>query len=641
MTQDKNYILGALPEHYRLYEHIKYNKASEGSQRSGKSHAAGANERQDAYLYGHPNGRKKRFRSPNEFFPHLLWLATDEAGDPNNCSCKFCTPEEMAGSEPSKEAKQRTPSASEADTKPKAPALSRPSDVLKQPPKERKPPPTNNPTIPNPQIGRVNPTNFPQASAPRPSNAKLLEPNMLPRARSMEQRLDSQAQKHLYRPGEVVWFKKGLAWGLGVVQRRDNTPTVASPYRIQPLSHPFQHPNVLVLAQHELRPWLAWSPPPTTCPQLRPGAHNNYQVYRYESIDWTNYLQGAYGAGDPEVDGSILAAKQAESTYTPFDAISQNPIANTPQPQGIETHWNGMFIGAEKVWVGDALRLRTGHFPTDIMVLHDIVEQPRPGSNGSYTSSTSRIQLVGDTYTISVVELQPHLVPKDTLHLPPRVREDLNFKNALTKNKPDPTHRYTSYWRLTQKSVKLSLDDIKGRWYESALLLPILNPELFSKRGVAGDIPDACNFMNGHGDCNRPPAGTPGVHVDQASGQTRSKAADVRVEKREETFGRAVPPQFHIHRGLDEGKDAPRPGSSGGNGMGEGRDWMDVNTGVSRGSTRPSSIGSTPGQGSASTPGTSPGVGGYGEGDINMEDGLFQEGSQGVEGLGDVGMGGT
>jgi hypothetical protein len=69
------------------------NKAADEKKTDRGKHAAGVYERQDAYLYGHPQGRKKRFRSPADFFPHVLWLATDKEGDPKNCSCKICSPD--------------------------------------------------------------------------------------------------------------------------------------------------------------------------------------------------------------------------------------------------------------------------------------------------------------------------------------------------------------------------------------------------------------------------------------------------------------------------------------------------------------------------------------------------------------------
>ncbi|KAK8161084.1 hypothetical protein BKA80DRAFT_222424, partial [Phyllosticta citrichinensis] len=94
--QHKAAILAQLPENYRLFEHIK-SRTHDGdpqSKRASKNHAGGGHDRQDAYLYGHPLGRKKRFRSPADFFPHLYWLATDKTGDPGNCTCKICCPEE-------------------------------------------------------------------------------------------------------------------------------------------------------------------------------------------------------------------------------------------------------------------------------------------------------------------------------------------------------------------------------------------------------------------------------------------------------------------------------------------------------------------------------------------------------------------
>jgi hypothetical protein len=86
--------LNELPDGFVLWEHVKYkvDGSAEDKKQKGK-HAAGPYERQDAYLYGHPQGRKKRYRSPADFFPHLLWLATDKEGDQRNCSCKICSPD--------------------------------------------------------------------------------------------------------------------------------------------------------------------------------------------------------------------------------------------------------------------------------------------------------------------------------------------------------------------------------------------------------------------------------------------------------------------------------------------------------------------------------------------------------------------
>jgi hypothetical protein len=90
-----NTILAEFPANYRLYEHIKTRETKDGKQLKSKNHAGGGHDRQDAYLYGHPDGRKKRYRSPAEFFPHLLWLAAQENYDRRDCSCKMCAPDDL------------------------------------------------------------------------------------------------------------------------------------------------------------------------------------------------------------------------------------------------------------------------------------------------------------------------------------------------------------------------------------------------------------------------------------------------------------------------------------------------------------------------------------------------------------------
>ncbi|CAG8831252.1 30199_t:CDS:2, partial [Racocetra persica] len=65
-------VLARLPNGYRLFEHIKQYKSGE--------------VRKDTYLFGGVESGIK-FRSPNEFIDHLLWLASDKASP---CACKYC-----------------------------------------------------------------------------------------------------------------------------------------------------------------------------------------------------------------------------------------------------------------------------------------------------------------------------------------------------------------------------------------------------------------------------------------------------------------------------------------------------------------------------------------------------------------------
>ena len=232
-------------------------------------HAAGVFDRQDAYLYGHPQGRKKRFRSPADFFPHLLWLATDSEWDSMNCACKLCSPDgdEIVESYPSK------------------------SEVVEVKPDIKFAPPTL------PAAPKSIP-NFPTTSSKATIPPKLPAPPAAP-VTSKEQQADaSPSGKFIYRPGELVWFNNVSNWRLGVIGKRglnNNKPR----YLIQPLSNPYQQqPYQIKDDERDLRPWLAWSAPPTTVLSL------NNMVF--DTIQWDRVIKGEFDQGqnrDYIVDG--------------------------------------------------------------------------------------------------------------------------------------------------------------------------------------------------------------------------------------------------------------------------------------------------------------------------------------------------
>ncbi|EON60957.1 hypothetical protein W97_00167 [Coniosporium apollinis CBS 100218] len=525
--QEKACILAALPENYRLYEHIKSKgNASDGkTTKATKNHAGGGHDRQDAYLYGHPLGRKKRYRSPAEFFPHLLWLVTDKAGDPDNCTCTICSPEQLEEEKPAKDSKAAIKK-EDIHTRP----VGRISPIVEIPAR----PSSITRASPAPIARRPSTTPVTPASV---SASKPPTPTPLPQPRSLDQQIDAQYNKFIFRPGELVWFNRGVAWGLGIILQRYylSTSPLIRAYIVQPLSHPLSHPPTATITQEaELRPWLAWSAPQYT---------NKYLAERpttYDMLDWPAYIEGRIGPGDAEVDGSIMAAKAIDASFTLFDLIK----TTAPAPGVEERRWNGLFLGGEKAWVGEPVRLRIGS-GSDVLVIIEIVEkvasQFAAGSSGSGAGGvaggaggarTSTISLIGDIYTFCSVPLSSS-VPDDR-HLPLRMREDLLFRNQVTAL----THS-KSYWKLAKSMAKLGIADLKGRWYESSLLLPILHPD-YHERVRRGDIGDAGVWMNGRGDGL--PQGSPGT----------------RKPERRDAFGRAVPVGTRIVEGVEPPVQPPQ-----------------------------------------------------------------------------------
>ncbi|KAI4261275.1 MAG: hypothetical protein L6R42_003523 [Xanthoria sp. 1 TBL-2021] len=508
-----NYILAALPENYRLYERVKSGLVSEVT---------------DAYLYGHPQGRKKRYRSPGDFFPHLLWLATDDNGDPDNCSCKLCAPDDLQvfkepdRTKPPEPVKKEQPPIKKEAIPPKPSAIgTRPMVIVpSRSHSEDKGISVTKPPASKPPSATLPPTVARQAGPP-PATPTLLAP-----AKCFEQDQDSQWNKYLFRPGELAWFNRGNAWGLSVILKRTLERELQDPskdrakYLVQPLSNPLQQKSTKIIESEDgLRPWLAWSPPLPTHSGLA-----NTPGLTYSTIDWKGVTSGHYGQGDAEVDGSIFAAKAVDDSLTLFHPLTNNTVTTG------ERTYNGIYLGGEKIWTGEPIRLRVGS-GQDIMVVHSIVERLKPGST---SISSATVLLVGDIYKFSTLSLQPGDQPPDNRHLPLRLRQDMECRNRVTIR----IKRTMSFWKLAQAQARLPVTDIKGRWYESSALLPILKgADAFSQDLTRGEIGDAGQWMNARGDCNIV-SGVP-------------PKAGTRVVDRLDAFGKSIPPGTKISKGLD------------------------------------------------------------------------------------------
>ncbi|KAK3714972.1 hypothetical protein LTR37_007462 [Vermiconidia calcicola] len=505
---DSGYMLVTFPENYRLYEHVKKTEKDGKTEVKSKTHAAGGNDRQDAYLYGHPAGRKKRYRSPADFFPHLLWLCTDESGDPDNCGCKICSPEDLDEIVPGVKPKVKQ------ETGPAASGMARQGSAqgmtkLKQEP--------GTPV---------------QVSRPR-SASQPLAPTPLPPPKSTDERIDRQYRTFMYRPGELVWFKRGQAWGLGAVLRRWVTTSNQYHYTVQPLSHPYAHPPPIVKSSDaELRPWLAWSVPRYTNDAL----NTLPEPPMYETADWQGLSQKRYGNGDLEVDGSILAAKSVDCSYTP---IHPTKTVET-KPNVTETHYDGIYLGAEKVWVGDPLRLQPG---TDILVLHSVVERKKTSAVVQGHLLNRSTYLIGDTYQLQRINHNNPTLPTpasqaNNPHLPQRLTDDLAFRNDRSIR----AKGVASYWKLTAANSRVELDNVKGRWYEASLILPILQQAVFEDAVRKGEIGEATLWMNSRGDC---------ITANRAPNLPGPRRENNLKASRREAFGAALPPHAEIKDGIE------------------------------------------------------------------------------------------
>ncbi|KAF2690481.1 hypothetical protein K458DRAFT_106099 [Lentithecium fluviatile CBS 122367] len=520
-------ILWDFPEGYRLYEHIK-SKAN-GEAKAVKNHSGGGHDRQDAYLYGYPKGPRKRFRSPIEFFPHLLWLSTDETSDYQNCTCRICSPMQMEVEKPAPAAKPELKPDLKKENGPMTAAQTVGRNPVVQIPMRR--PSTGTPMTQSPSTKPATPS-----TTPNPGQIRApprLEPTPLPQPRNIDQQVDSQYGKFVARTGEVVWFFRPSteAWGLGLVVRRWLPKDKAADrcYYIQPLSHPFSEPpQEMVTSDQNLKPWLAWSAPSCTYAYLQQNP-----TLRYDQIDWHSLLSGRFGEGVADVDASILAAKAIDTTYTLFECLK------TATHMGVEErHYNGIYLGAEKIWNGEPVRLRMA-IGTDVLVVTSIIEKLYPGPPNQANAGTTKIELRGDVYSYDTLPApNPNSLPQapSSSNIPLRMREDLRWRNHTLV----PTTRLLAYWKLMRANVSINLEDIKGRWYETSILFV----EFFTK-AIKNNEGGNGVWMNARGDAT-------GV----------GKAAGTQQANRIAAFGPAVPKSTHLTEGLDVPDEQGKSGSA-------------------------------------------------------------------------------
>lgn len=491
-------MLAHFPENYVLYEHVRVKSLTSRDPK----------DRRDVYLYGHPEGRKKRFRSPADFFPHLLWLALDESGDSKNCACKMCTPDEVIkAAEEMKQMQEklfgrvikkdqpvveivRTTGASSSTTpiRPVDQFVSQPiTQSTSRPALQSAPQPIRQsiPQIRQPVTQHV--------SANRVTNA--------------DQAVDFQCDTFIFRAGEVVWYNKGPAWGLAMVAARqtckDERNQDCPAYQIQPLSHPFHHPTpIQIYKETMLRPWLSWSPPNPIREAFR------LTDLSYHQIDWLQYVQQDDGETNVEIDGSVFAARAVDGSYTPIEPIT---IPTAKDRSSDETSYLGIFWGGEKIWTGEAVRLSTGE-RQDVMILQSIVERPTP--------TGVQLLAIGDIYTFVTVSKDQQGIP-DNADLPIRFREDLKFRNRASLDRRSEL----SYWKLVRGNARVSFSEVRGRWYESRIMLPRLKQPEFVQSMLSGQVPCVGRWLNARGDCNPNMTGL-----------------GVRCANPLEAFGRSIPP---------------------------------------------------------------------------------------------------
>jgi hypothetical protein len=221
------------------------------------------------------------------------------------------------------------------------------------------------------------------------------------------------------------------------------------------------------------------------------------------------------------IDGSILAAKAIDCTFTPFELLGSSQEVDFTVKR-----YNGLYLGAEKLWIGDIASIN-GAGIEDVVVITEVVER----TPLSQSPSMPTVTVIGDVYKL-VYRPGPEIQ-----NLPQRMRQDVKLRNELIQ-KQDP-RALLQYWQLTQTNHPVAVDSLRGRWYEATIITPATN-DRYEKLGLQEKVMSAVKKINGRLHC-------------VGGDKNMSRYVPDRVQ----AIGKAVPDGLVIINGVDEPQQAP------------------------------------------------------------------------------------
>ncbi|KAI1276120.1 hypothetical protein F5Y07DRAFT_141025 [Xylaria sp. FL0933] len=481
------YFLQDFPTHY----HLRWYQAKDEKKKSQAKHY---------YLFGYPeepgaSKARKYYRSPNQFLPHLLWLI-GESQNRGDCACEFCS-----GSKPitSKAAKtklalppgQGAPSTTTSTLAPAAasnnnvnpnvnPVTSTTKNTTTAPSTTQRP--TNIlPTTAQQSVSHETPTSAPfQVSNVAPG----VSPHLYPIAH------DHDA---LFRAGEIVWFKNNNSWRVGM------TLTSRPSLSIIPLTHPLYRTQEVLKEEADIRPFLAFS-----IPQINL-ALQEFKGQALAQIDWQT-LQERFGANtDPSrreglaIEATKLAATRVDQSYSTFNAV---------QVSGPDhDDFGGVFLGAEKICVGEAVRIKLSREQQEqsqekgmpwVLVIKRILIR-KEGGTLMFEGSLWTLQHLFSNEQIFSDE--QHQTP-GPVQLPTALLGEKEFRNGILRNSG-----WSVKWVLMNQNITVNESAVRGRFYETRRLTPILNPAKFQEMIQTQRVTDIQTLLNNRGDSSGPYVG--------------------------------------------------------------------------------------------------------------------------------------
>ncbi|GKT80096.1 transcription-silencing protein CLR2 [Colletotrichum tofieldiae] len=277
-------------------------------------------------------------------------------------------------------------------------------------------------------------------------------------------------------------------WRLGIISITAPTnqkPGVKPEVQILPISHQLFNQSPIQTLEATARPFLAFSVPNVSIPELQNKA--------YDEVNWEAFLR-SLTPEDPHrrevalLDSSKMAAQKVGVSFSVFSRIAENE-------GGKKIDYHGIFLGAERIELGDVLRVRispeqnlsaaANNLPDALLALREICTAPIDVPGMAFFKGDIYQPLTGDNAPATDGATT---VPEDKLPRP--LREEMVFRKKFV-----PAER----WRcvLLKQNAVLREPDLKGRFYATHRLLPLLDGQAKvaaeAQQGIVRDVQQRLN----------------------------------------------------------------------------------------------------------------------------------------------------
>ncbi|KAJ4165061.1 hypothetical protein LMH87_006708 [Akanthomyces muscarius] len=433
------------------------------------------------WVSGYPV-KSKLFKTPQEFAAHLIWLLSSSK-EYKDCCCVHCNSPNMAKLAASMdEITSNTPTLPPAKpekilprvtpvplpTIPGQPPLRQPEPLPKAQPVQAKPDAKVAAQTQPLAVAQQEQLNQQQQQQAR--HAQLASQHQAQQQRNMGWSLQSPI---LFRVGEQVWFQNGNTWRLGIIAAQN--PQQPGVHELMPLGSSLIPQKNVGKQDRDMRPFQAFSVPPVAIEELKDKI--------FDEIPWPDKFR-EYGA-DPSkrdlllLDASKMAASKVDWSNSLWSAMSEDVQART-------TTYYGCFLGAERIEVGDCLRVR--NLPVELSIAsEDLVVM---GLRFIYTSGDfpGAVFFRGTLYQRADPGADPAtIVPME--QLPFALRDESHWRSQV---QPAAFHG----WVVVGDGVRLKEKSVRGRFYPTHRIMPILNPSVFEAAVARRQIEDQHPYLN-------------------------------------------------------------------------------------------------------------------------------------------------